>query len=235
MGCGSGQSVARPSPPSNTDPAEAEVHEPVPDTPSAPPTLGEEILAPDESDLESLLPALSQDGRLAVVETENDSYSGATIRRGFIIRASQQSNWVLGDLDEAGESRVDPATSEANQAAFLSQFEGRAFRPLVSTCAAGAPCTLATQRGVLELSETDDGQLVGRVDGRDIVSWHLPELELLRACCAGGPEVVPECFVRTNRWDVWAAGSKLLVRTAIESQTEGCSSSASYEILDVDW
>lgn len=198
-------------------------------------TLGDEILDVDESDLESMLPALSQDGRIAVVETEGDCCSGATIRRGTIIRASQQTNWVLAEVDDTGESRVDPATSAANQASFLAQLAGRAFRPLVSTCAAGAECQLGTQRGTLLLSESEDGQLVGLADGREAVNWHLPELELPVGCCDGGLEEVPECFVRTNRWDVWAAGSKLLVRTAVESQADGCSSTASYEILDVDW
>ncbi|MFK8000752.1 MAG: hypothetical protein AB8H86_14225 [Polyangiales bacterium] len=234
MGCGGSQGATRPSPP----PADNSIEVAEPDTPRATataPTLGAEILSPDESELESLLPALSRDGRIAVVETETDTYSGTTFRRGVIIRASQQSNWVLAELDEGGESRVDPATSAAHQADFLSQFEGRAFRPLVSTCSAGATCTLGTQRGELELTETHEGQLVARADGRELVSWHLPELELPRTCCAGGPEDVPECFVRVNRWDVWAAGSKLLVRTAVESATANCSSTASYEILDVDW
>lgn len=233
--CGGGQTAPRPAPLDDDSPVAVADAVEADAVPSASPTLGAEILTPSESELESILPALSRDGRIAVVETERDSYSNTTFRRGVIIRASQQSNWVLAELDERGESRVDPATSAANQADFLSQFDGRAFRSLVSTCSAGTPCALGTQRGVLELAESDEGQLVARTEGREVLNWHLPELELPRACCAGGPEEVPECFVRTNRWDVWAAGSKLLVRTAVESDVGNCSSTASYEILDVAW
>ncbi|MFT5356017.1 MAG: hypothetical protein ACI9KE_003239 [Polyangiales bacterium] len=227
-----GRPPPTPSPPPTSRPAETAAPETASNVVA---TLGDEILQLADAELESLLPALSQDGRIAVIETESDCCSESTLRRGVIIRASQQSNWVLANLDDGGESLVDPATSAANQSAFLAEFEGRAFRPLISTCAAGAACELGTQRGVIDLVETEDGKLLGRSDDRDVVSWHLPELELPRACCAGGPEVIPECFVRTNRWDVWAAGSKLLVRTAVESETDGCSSNASYEILDVDW
>lgn len=198
-------------------------------------TMGEEIHDPDESDLEALLPALSQDGRIAVVVSESDCCSGAAVRRGVIIRASQQFNWVLADIDDNGESRVDPATSAANQAAFLAEFEGHTFRTLTSTCAAGEACALSTHRGVIDLVETEDGQLVGSVEGREVVRWHLPELMLPRECCDGGLEEIPECFVRTNRWNLWAAGSMLLVRTAVDSQADGCSSVPSHELLDVAW
>ena len=197
------------------------------------PTLGDEILAPSESELASILPALSQDGRIAVILTE--SVSGSTVRRGVILRGPQQSHWVLADLDAAGESRVDPATSAANQADFLALFEGRAFRTLISTCAVGAPCALGTQRGLMELEETDEGTLVGRVEGREVLRWYLPEMELPRVCCARGNEVIPECFVRANRWEIWAAGSMILVKTAVESEAVACSTPPSYELLDVVW